>query len=367
MPGGVKQHNWALRVQGLNSSTMLTSLIAPIGAERNAAGKAYSRRRLFFWVHPLWIVLILIGQLARGEEFESVSSKTSREYVRRKETDGSFARESYAFANGGYWSGPMFDPTIDKMDFIEIARTIAVPLANQNYIPTADPKTTKLLLVVYWGTTFAPEHASDSSAYAMGQKKAEVERESNQNLQDALRASGQSQGASPTDSWAREARVTNAQDGDALSASLGVMQAENRTRDQANLRNAAMLGYDAEWNELMGSLGGPAQDLKKSAMIAELEEDRYFVVVMAYDYQLLVSSKKHKLLWETRYSIRQHTHAFNLQLMSMTVQASKYFGQDSNGLTRKSLPEGKVEIGGVRNLGDVPENQLKHPAASGGK
>jgi hypothetical protein len=305
--------------------------------------------------------------LAKGEEFEAVSSKASRDYVRTKETDGAFVPESYAFANGGYWSGPMFDPTIDRMDFMDIARTIAVPLANQNYIPTADPKTTRLLLVVYWGTTLAPEHASDSTAYSMAQKKAEVEHQSNQDLQDALRASGQSQGTSPTDSWVREAKVTNAQDGDALSASLGVMQAENRTRDQANMRNAQMLGYDAEWNELMGSLGGPAQDLKKSQMINELEEDRYFVVVMAYDYQLLVGAKKHKLLWETRYSIRQHTHAFNQQLMSMTVQASKFFGQDSNGLTRKALPEGRVEIGGVKSLGDIPEDQVKQNPVTSGK
>jgi hypothetical protein len=321
--------------------------------------------RVIFSAHASWMALAVTCPFAKAEEFESVSAKISRDYSRKKATDGSFVPESYAFANGGYWSGPIFDPTIDKMDFMDIARTIAVPLANQNYIPTADSNTTKLLLVVYWGTTFAPEHASDSNAYYQAQKKTEIEHQSNQDLQDALRASGQAQGAPATDSWVRAAKVINAQDGDAVSASLGVMQAENQTRDQANLRNAEMLGYDAEWNELMGSLGGPAQDLKKSAMITELEEDRYFVVVMAYDYQLLVSSKKHKLLWETRYSIRQHTHAFNQQLMSMTEQASKFFGQDSNGLTRKPLPDGHVEIGGVRSLGDVPDDQVKPiPSAS---
>ena len=278
-----------------------------------------------------------------------MAARVGKDYVRKKMADGSYVPESYAFAKGGYWSGPIFDPTIDKMDFMDIARTIAVPLASQNYIPTADAKTTKLLIVVYWGTTFAPEHASESNAYNQAQKKAEAERQSYQSLQDAMRSSG----TSANDAQVRAAKVLNAQDGDAYSSSLSVMQAENQTRDDANMRNAQMLGYDSEWNELVGGLGGPAHDLRKSSMIAELEEGRYFVVIMAYDYQLLVSAKKHKLLWETRYSIRQHNHAFNQQVKAMSVQASRYFGQDSNGLTRKSLPEGQVEIGQMKSLGVI--------------
>jgi hypothetical protein len=128
-----------------------------------------------------------------------------------------------------------------------------------------------------------------------------------------------------------------------------------------------MLGYDSEWNELMGSIGGPARDFRKTKLIDELEENRYFVVIMAYDYQLLVKEKKHKLLWETRYSIRQRTHGFNQQLAAMTVEASKFFGQDSNGLTRKPLPEGHVDIGGVRNLGTIPADQVKQNSPAPGK
>jgi hypothetical protein len=303
------------------------------------------------------MIASLWTSISKAEEFEAVAAKVGRDYVRKKAADGSFLPESYAFAKGGYWSGPLFDPTIDRMDFMDIARTIAVPLASQNYIPTADPKTTKLLLVVYWGTTFAPEHASESNGYNQAQRKAEIERESYQSLQDALRASG----TSATEAQVNAAKVLNAQDGDAYSSSLAVIQAENQTRDDADMRNAQMLGYDSEWNELEGGLGGPAHDLRKSAMITELEEDRYFVVIMAYDYQLLVGAKKHKLLWETRFSIRQHNHAFNQQLKAMTVQASIYFGHDSDGLTRKSLPEGDVEIGQMKNLGVVRQNEANTP------
>jgi hypothetical protein len=260
----------------------------------------------------------------------------------------------------------MFDPSIDKMSFMDIARTISLPLADRSYLPTADPKTTKLLLVVYWGTTYAPENSSESPAYAMGQQKAKEERASYQDLKDALHEPGTLKDlgqSSPNDTaWVKEARLTNAQNADAESAALGVMQAQNKTRDQLNKRNASMLGYDSEWNEIMGGLSGPIQEVRKSQMISELEEQRYFVVVMAYDYQLLVRSKAHKLLWETRFSIRQHGQAFNQQLKAMVVEASAYFGEDSNGLRRKTLPEGQVDIGAVRNLGVVAPEAAKVPA-----
>ncbi len=75
---------------------------------------------------------------------------------------------------------------------------------------------------------------------------------------------------------------------------------------------------------------------------------------MAYDFQLLAKEKKHKLLWETRFSIRQRGSNFDEQLEAMTKYASKYFGQDSHGLQRKSMPFGTVRLDELKILGDVP-------------
>ena len=99
----------------------------------------------------------------------------------------------------------------------------------------------------------------------------------------------------------------------------------------------------------------PLQAVRKRDMLNELEEDRYFVVMMAYDFQMLWKQKKHKLLWETRFSVSEHGNRFDKQLGAMALYASKYFGQDSGGLVHKGLPDGKVELGDVRSLGTVPE------------
>ena len=98
-------------------------------------------------------------------DITAAASSASKDYVRLKRADGSFPPESFAFAEGGVWKGTMKDQAIDNLKFTDIAHMIAIPLASQNYIAASDPKTAKLLIVVYWGTTHAPENASDTPAY----------------------------------------------------------------------------------------------------------------------------------------------------------------------------------------------------------
>jgi hypothetical protein len=98
-------------------------------------------------------------------------------------------------------------------------------------------------------------------------------------------------------------------------------------------------------------------EFHRQDLIDELEDNRYFVVLMAYDFQLLWKEKKHKLLWETRFSIRQRHNEFDRQLASMAKEASRYFGQDSHGIIRKPLPEGRVTLGEPKVIGYEPEKK----------
>jgi len=272
--------------------------------------------------------------LRADEPIEAVSSRVSSDYVRTKLPDGSFQPEGYAFGKGGYWSGPIDDKSIDRMGFMEIAHTIAGPLAAQGYVPSRDPRATKLLIMVYWGTTYAPEHASDSPLY--------------NHLSDAIQAAFVSkQEHDPV-------QVTE-QFEDAEMAAYAQVQKENHRRDVADGRNASMLGYDSWWEATFTAPAGTPLEQRKRDMMSELEEDRYFVVLMAYDFQMMWKDKKRKLLWETRFSISEHRNEFDKQLPAMALEASRFFGRDSHGLTHRDLPEGRVDVGEVRNLGTVPE------------
>lgn len=232
-----------------------------------------------------------------AEGVTAVASRVSRDYIRVRLPDGSFQAEAYAFGRGGYWRSPEKDDTIDGMDFMEVAQAVAGPLAAQNYVPDKDPSKTKLLIMVYWGTTDTPPQA---------------------------RETGMSEQDNP-------------------------LQWDNARRTKLDYQNAGMLGYNSDSDALIGTYYGDQMELTALRwvhrdLVREIEAPRYFVVLMAYDFQRMWKLKKHRLLWETRFSINQPRNNFRKALPAMASFASAYFGRDSAGLVRQVVREGRVEV-----------------------
>jgi len=287
------------------------------------------------------------------DDITTVASRTSDDYVRAKLSDGSVKPEFYAFGEGGQLTG-ITDATIKKLSFIDVARTIAGPLAAQNYVPTRDAGATKLLILVYWGRTNTPQRSDDSLA--------------SQQLQDAsaaaanIKHAADQQGVVTTSNltpggamvcghFAPQPTVADVGDqidsDNAFTGAMALAAAENRARDQANALNAQLLGFDSEWNASASYVGTP-REFRRQDLVNELETSRYFVVLMAYDFQMMWKQKKHKLLWETRVSIRQQHHEFDKELLAMAQHASPFFGRDSHGLVRREVPQGRVDIGDIK-------------------
>jgi len=119
-----------------------------------------------------------------------------------------------------------------------------------------------------------------------------------------------------------------------------------------------MLGYDSDaliGTDFGDNRRGTALEFHQDDLVKEIEDNRYFVVLMAYDFQLMWKHKEHKLLWETRFSIDERHNEFSKALPVMAMYASRYFGQDSKGLLRTQVPAGRVEIGNMKSLGEVPD------------
>jgi hypothetical protein len=231
-----------------------------------------------------------------GEEFTAVNAKEFNGYVRTKLPGGSYQRETYVFGNGGILTGnPMRDPTLDDLSFLAIAHSLAEPLASQNYLPASDPKSTELLVMVYWGTTF---------------------------------------GAGGT--------------------MIGLAQ------DQINWSNASLLGFETEARFLRENGGDSirAQIIRElhASEMSELEVNRYFVILRAFDFQSAWKQKNLKLRWETRFSLSERRHGFERDLSGMAKSAALYFGQDSYGLVQRPLVrEGHVILGEPKVLGFVDD------------
>jgi hypothetical protein len=285
---------------------------------------------------------VSVGQMpissAHASDVEAISARTSADYIRARAPDGSFLPETYAFGQGGYWGGPLSDSTIDTLKFNEIAGEIADPLSHQNYLPTREAKTTRLLVMVYWGTTIPTVRPNESAtlhnvADAAAQLKIAYARQVHRGL----------------------GKGEEHYEWDNLMAALSAEGAQETVRDKADSLNAMLLGYDSLWDQTFGATWGSAQESERRDMLNELEEERYFVILMAYDFQLMWKEKKHKLLWETRFSVSEHRKEFDKVLPALALQASKYFGTDSKGLVYDEIPLGHVEIGPVKSLGPVPE------------
>jgi hypothetical protein len=276
---------------------------------------------------------IVLSQARAAEEelITAVYSRASVDYVRTKLPDGSFQPETYTFNEGDHGSG-MPDNSIDKLKFFDVAKTIAISLAAQNYLPTKESKKTKLMIVVYWGLAMAPPPVTDSPAFDSLQM-------AQTNLQLAM-------------SMRDSSMIEMARDDIASAAKM--IEDENKLRDRKNFENGKIMGYGEELRATEGMAQTPFQFRRKELM-DELDQNRYFVVLMAYDFQLLWKEKKKKLLWETRFSISQHHNAFDKQLAAMAQNAARYFGQNSQGLLRKPVPNVRVDIGEVKSLGVVPE------------
>jgi hypothetical protein len=242
----------------------------------------------------------------------------------------------------------MGDTSIDKLKFLDVAKTIAAPLAGQSYVPAHDPKETKLLILVYWGTTAGASGASSSIGY--------------QNASSAFQDLAQAKAAvkaAATRGASGAAAAAAVKDAAEAEFDLSMMEVaiENRQRDRNNLQNARILGYNRTGlleTDYGRGLDMTALRFRRRELIDDIEDDRYFVVLLAYDFQQLWKQKKRMLLWETRYSIRQRHNDFDKVLADMTQYASKYFGQDSHGLIRKPLPEGHVTVGETKVIEIVP-------------
>jgi hypothetical protein len=258
-----------------------------------------------------WAIISAAQPCARADEnVTAVSSKVvSKDYVRAKLPDGSYQPEEYFLKNGGRFDKPSGDASIDNIGFPEMARVIAGQLGAQNYVRAKSKQSGKLIIVVFWGTTATPDLAS------------------NRALNDVSRTP-------------RE------------GPDLPLVAFENAMRDMSDSMNAGILGYD--WDKIHAAppkFGSPYPRDQTDEF--ELQGDRYFVVLMAYDCQAFVAQKSYKELWETRFSVSTRNTNFTKALLTMAKDASGYFGKDSHGL--QHVPEGEVHVGELRSLGPVPE------------
>jgi len=312
----------------------------------------------------LWSTLTAATASASNERIvTAVYSHTYNGYQRAKEADGSPKREYYALAKGSFLPGASVDNSIDKVKFPQVAGLTAQFLALRNFHLAPDANHADFLLVIAWGKTLPFNDATyraNMGNYFSALNQANT---ASKNMKAALAqaASGGSSGGGP-EGAGFQARVLAQEAQNALDQENFMMKMFEDSRRDADQFNAKLLGYVDEINHLdtparFGGVGTAYNDL-----IDDLENERYFFVISAYDFQTAVKTGKRKLLWATRVSVQAQGNKFHEAAALMMSKASKYFGQDSGRLMQEFEREGKVTLGDLKFVGVVSDPKNAPPA-----
>jgi hypothetical protein len=263
----------------------------------------------------------------------AISATAVADYVRPLAADGKLVPQTYVFNEGQYLSAPTVDGSLERMTFADLTRTLAVNLAAQEYYPTKDVPSADLLIRVFWGAT---------TTYEDPQREQNIEA-----INSAMAGFQQlEQGAFV--------------DLSALQNTLALTKGAQSGVEGAIARNAALLGYRRELDRLSHKLN---LDPEEIMLRTELNEERYFVVLLAYDYQLMRREKKARLLWITRLSIRGPGNNFTEALPALAQAGAQVYGRNLDGLERikiRDLPRGEVTLGELKVIG-VAEPPLETP------
>lgn len=294
-----------------------------------------SRRSL--WRLAL-VALLPAGVLCARENPVAVFSQVYNGYTRTKLPDGTFRPEAYTFGNGGFWDRPIADKEREKMTFLFVARSIAGHLEKLNYVPARSTDEVELLILVFWGTTQGTRDNRRGDLVNLFSS-------TNSSISTAGFFDAAS-GIDPNSGGSSTSAATGAYDSALWQIAMG-----NRERDELDDRNARILGY----TELLSRARFASHMTFAQDIIGEVGDNRYYVVLQAYDFKTALVEKKLKPMWTARLSVLENRNDFAESLDRMVTLAMPYLGQDSRGLRRDVTREGRVELGPLKVIETFPD------------
>jgi hypothetical protein len=296
----------------------------------------------------LWTALCagLLCPCVRADDRVIVSAKASPEYTAQKFADGRFKRETYVVMEGKYYSGATVDRSIERMPFRQIAAYLAQELAKREYWPSREPRDADLLLVMDWGTTIPSVSMMEMLARTNPVPDAS-------NSRDTLAR------ASQTESGMSAAGV------DLLSGfgadvninadfAFDLLQQQSDENDAAatQANTAGLLGYT---DSLKKYKDGMLPAVNEITLRRTLEQERYFVVVQAYDMRSWQKGRPNKVLWSIRLNISSPGNNFSMAMSRMSKAGLDFFGRTTGEATtvRSKVYDGSVKVAPLVILGEV--------------
>ncbi|OUW17951.1 MAG: hypothetical protein CBD18_03550 [Opitutales bacterium TMED158] len=259
-----------------------------------------------------------------------VDSEASVTYNEKKESDDGTKYETYVFIEGKYYPGSFKDPSLSIPSFEEVAQTLAENMKERNYYPSGTPTEGDLLVVVHYGVTSVQQDLGElfmleeSDPYADQADPEQFSEVFDDSFDDIQRL----------DDFARDNGAAHRNSMN--NGRLGI----SRALDRRHLTDAEEF------------------DLR-----VEMEDERYFIILMAYDYNKMRERKEKELLWTTRFSLPAVGTNFVDAYPALARAARNYYGTSLEKYAKTSthFGTGSVDIGTLETVGVESEEDDSPP------
>ena len=270
-----------------------------------------------------------------------IDSEASNTYNAVKENDGEAKYETYVFIKGNFYDGDFADKSLRTASFEEVAATLAENMKQRNYYPSSSPIEGDLLIVVHYGTTSVEPDLEElfmldsTDPYAQGETGL---------------------GGFYSEGSEEEPGFSEVYSDDFVDlADLSDFGSNNTAQHQQTMRNNR-LGISKALNR-KNITSTEEFDLR-----VEMQDERYFIILMAYDYEKLRSENERELLWTTRFSVPSIGTNFEDAYPALARAASAYYGTSLEKYAKTSthFGTGTVDIGTLETVGveeDTSANQ----------
>ncbi|GAB5559955.1 MAG: hypothetical protein SynsKO_16020 [Synoicihabitans sp.] len=210
--------------------------------------------------------------------------------------------ESFVIAEGHKDPGPG-DPAshdLDAVSFTAISGALSESLFRRAFTAPSDPNSADLIVVVHRGRTAPVARAARGS--------------------EAMSSSGPPAPlpTGPTGAF-----------GIGSSAGSSPTTVNDVTDSSAIVKAARILGFYPRYAELHQNRASVVDQSRYRELLGELTQERYYLVIAAYDAREMRNSGRQVLLWETRLSFLAEKKSFADRYDDMIAAGSAYFAANT--------------------------------------
>ena len=280
-------------------------------------------KRLSAFIIIFLVFATLFSVKASAANFVILKAWASDEYLKERAQNPNKKIQTYQFFEGNHFKGKSRDKGVEEMSFNDLIIDLAQHLVKQDFYPASKLGEGDLLIVVHYGATDFEEDQMELMGI--------------ESLEDISTTPREGMAIGSVEAYDLM---------DALNSALGMQHTINSGNSMTRAEKAQILGLD----DIYDKPSHMTSDYEYEQM---MREARYFVVLMAYDYQLRRKGES-KLLWSTRYNIRSAGQSYEAAITQMNAVGSDYFGKKFDRLTRKRLDDkSSVEIGDIEVIENV--------------